>query len=63
MSSTTDKVKGIANKVAGSVKEGVGKAMGNQEMEAEGTLQKARGEFQETKGKVKDAVKSVIDKA
>ncbi|MDZ5449507.1 CsbD family protein [Labrys sp. ZIDIC5] len=63
MSSTTDKVKGIANKVAGSVKEGVGKAMGNQEMEAEGTLQKARGELQETKGKVKDAVKSVIDKA
>jgi len=63
VSSTTDKVKGIANKVAGSVKEGVGKAMGNQEMEAEGTLQKARGELQETKGKVKDAVKSVIDKA
>ena len=63
MSSTTDKVKGIGNKVAGSVKEGVGKAVGNQEMEAEGTLQKARGELQETKGKVKDAVKSVIDKA
>ncbi|MGN8116325.1 CsbD family protein [Labrys sp. 22185] len=63
MNSTTDKVKGIANKVAGSVKEGVGKAVGNQEMEAEGAIQKAKGEIQEAKGKVKDAVKSVIDKA
>ncbi|MDT3381046.1 CsbD family protein [Labrys neptuniae] len=63
MNSTTDKVKGIANKVAGSVKEGVGKAVGNQEMEAEGAIQKAKGEVQEAKGKVKDAVKSVIDKA
>ncbi|MGJ4857298.1 CsbD family protein [Labrys sp. KB_33_2] len=63
MNSTTDKVKGIANKVAGSVKEGVGKAVGNQEMEADGAIQKAKGEVQEAKGKVKDAVKSVIDKA
>jgi len=63
VNSTTDKVKGIANKVAGSVKEGVGKAVGNQEMEAEGAIQKAKGEIQEAKGKVKDAVKSVIDKA
>ncbi|MEW9307861.1 CsbD family protein [Labrys neptuniae] len=63
MNSTTDKVKGIANKVAGSVKEGVGKAVGNQEMEAEGAIQKAKGEVQEAKGKVKDAVESVIDKA
>ncbi|MFC2250432.1 CsbD family protein [Labrys portucalensis] len=63
MSSTTDKVKGIGNKLAGSVKEGVGKAVGNHEMEAEGAIQKAKGEVQEAKGKVKDAVKSVIDKA
>ncbi|WP_454815579.1 CsbD family protein [Labrys neptuniae] len=63
MNSTTDKVKGLANKVAGSVKEGVGKAVGNQEMEADGAIQKAKGEVQEAKGKVKDAVKSVIDKA
>lgn len=63
MNSTTDKVKGIANKVAGSVKEGVGKAVGNQEMEADGAIQKAKGEVQEAKGKVKDAIKSVIDKA
>jgi len=63
VNSTTDKVKGIANKVAGSVKEGVGKAVGNQEMEADGAIQKAKGEVQEAKGKVKDAVKSVIDKA
>ena len=63
MSSATDKVKGIANKVAGSVKEGIGKAAGDREMEAEGAVQKAKGELQETKGKVKDAVKSAIDKA
>ena len=63
MSSTTDKIKGMANEAAGSVKEGVGKAVGNQKVEVDGAMQKAKGDAQQAAGKAKDAVKNVIDKA
>jgi uncharacterized protein YjbJ (UPF0337 family) len=62
MSSTTDKIKGVANQAAGSVKQSVGNATGNDSLEAEGAAQKAKGNVQETVGKGKDAVKSVVDK-
>lgn len=63
MSSTTDKIKGVANQAAGAVKQGVGKAIDNQQMEAEGMLQKGKGKAQEMEGKAKDAIKKVIDNA
>ncbi|GLS20152.1 hypothetical protein GCM10007874_31690 [Labrys miyagiensis] len=63
MSSTTDKIKGVANQVAGSVKKGVGAATDRKDLEAEGAAQKAKGKAQEAVGKVKDAVKDVVDKA
>jgi uncharacterized protein YjbJ (UPF0337 family) len=56
MSSTTDKVKGMANEAVGNVKQGVGKATGSDKMQAEGKLQERKGEAQQTVGKVKDAV-------
>jgi len=62
MSSTTDKIKGAANQAAGSIKQSVGNATGNANLEAEGAAQKAKGNVQETVGKGKDAVKSVVDK-
>ncbi|CAM5772097.1 hypothetical protein LMIY3S_03729 [Labrys miyagiensis] len=61
MSSTTDKIKGVANQAAGSVREGAGKAIGNKEMEVKGAAQKAKGQIQEGIGKAKDAVKKAID--
>lgn len=57
MSSTTDKIKGVANEAVGSVKKGVGKATGNTELEVKGTIQEKKGEAQQAIGKVKDAVK------
>ncbi|WGJ16332.1 CsbD family protein [Methylocapsa sp. D3K7] len=62
MSSTTDKIKGMANEAAGVVKQGAGKAVGNPNLEVEGVLQKGKGEAQQAVGKAKDAVKKVIDK-
>ena len=38
MSSTGDKVKGMANEATGNVKQGVGKATGNDKMRAEGVM-------------------------
>lgn len=63
MGSTTDKIKGVANQAAGTVKQGVGEAVGNPNLEVEGAAQKLKGEVQEGVGKAKDAVKKVIDKA
>jgi uncharacterized protein YjbJ (UPF0337 family) len=62
MSSTTDKVKGAANQAAGAIKKGVGKAIGNDNLEVEGEAQKTKGKAQEAVGKAKDTIKSVVDK-
>ncbi len=63
MGSTTDKIKGMANEAAGNVKQGVGKAIGNKEMQAKGKFQEVKGEAQQLKGDAKDAVKKVVDRA
>jgi len=47
MSSTTDKIKGMANEAAGAVKQSAGKAVGNPNLEVKGTLQKGKGEAQQ----------------
>lgn len=57
MSSTSDKIKGVANEAIGNVKQKVGKATGNTELEVKGTIQEKKGEAQQAIGKVKDAVK------
>ncbi len=60
-----DEVEGTWEKVKGTVKDKVGEATGDRELEAEGEVQHAEGEAQdtwgETKRKVGDAVKSVGD--
>ncbi|PYY70295.1 CsbD family protein [Pseudomonas jessenii] len=63
MGSTSDKVKGMANEAAGNVKQGVGKATGNDKLRAEGVMQERKGEAQQAVGKAKDALKKGIDKA
>ncbi|WP_112311629.1 CsbD family protein [Pseudogemmobacter bohemicus] len=63
MSSTGDKIKGLANEAAGTVKQAVGKATGNDRLRAEGAAQELKGEAQQALGKAKDAVKKAVDKA
>ena len=62
MGSTSDKIKGFANEAAGKVKQGIGKAVGNDRMRAEGAAQEVKGEAQKTVGKAKGAVKDAADK-
>lgn len=62
MSSTTDKIKGLANEAVGNVKQAAGKALNKPELEAEGIVQERKGEAQQAVGKAKDAVKKGIDK-
>lgn len=62
MSSTTDKIKGYANEAAGNIKQGVGKVVGSERLQAEGAAQELKGEAQVAVGKTKDAVKDVANK-
>jgi uncharacterized protein YjbJ (UPF0337 family) len=52
-------VKGAADHAKGAVKEGVGKATGNERLREEGQLDKAKGDIHKAAGDVKDAVKKV----
>ena len=52
MGNTTDKIAGAANQATGKVKEGVGKATGSTELEAEGVAQEAKGKAERLSGNV-----------
>ncbi|MCW4113600.1 CsbD family protein [Aurantimonas sp. MSK8Z-1] len=56
-----NEVKGGLKEVGGNIKESVGRATGNRDMEAEGVVDQAEGKTQKNYGKVKDAVKDQLD--
>lgn len=51
-----DGIAGATQKGVGAVKEAVGKATGNEKLQAEGAADKVVGGAKETVGKVKDAI-------
>jgi uncharacterized protein YjbJ (UPF0337 family) len=53
-------VKGAADHAKGAVKEGVGKATGNERLREEGQLDKSKGDIHKAAGDVKDAVKKAV---
>lgn len=57
MESNNYKVSGTVNTAMGSIKEDAGKITGDQNMEAEGTLQKTKGHAQKLTGAIQDAFK------
>ncbi len=59
--STSDKIKGYANEAAGRLKQGVGKAVGNDRLTAKGAAQKMKGETQRALGRAKGATKGAAD--
>ena len=61
-SSTSDKASGLANEAMGNIKQGVGKAVGNDKLHAEGVAQEAKGEVQKASGDAKAAVKDGANK-
>lgn len=63
MSSTGDKASGLANEAIGNIKQGVGKLVGSEKLQAEGKMQEIKGEGQQALGKAKDATKKGADSA
>jgi uncharacterized protein YjbJ (UPF0337 family) len=55
-----DQVKGRVKEAKGTIKEVAGKLVGNEEMEAEGKVQKVLGEAQAKFGDVKEDVKDAV---
>ena len=52
-----DRTEGSMKTVKGRIKEGLGKALGDSKMEAEGKMDKAEGKIQNTVGGIKDSLR------
>ncbi len=61
MSSTTDKIEGVGNQIAGRVKQAAGDIAGNPALRQEGLAQEGTGVAQKAIGDAKAAIKKVID--
>ena len=57
---STNRVEGAIDKGVGAVKEAVGKATGNERLEAEGVTQKVKGDVQNKVGKAQDKIGDAI---
>jgi uncharacterized protein YjbJ (UPF0337 family) len=57
-----DQVTGAAKDIAGSAKEGIGKAVGNDRLAAEGAAERVEGKVQKGVGAVKDAAREILKK-
>ncbi len=55
-----DTIKGAAKDAAGSVKEAVGKATGDERLEAEGVSDRVSGKIQKGVGNLKDAARDAL---
>ena len=52
-----DRIDGAAKKMGGDVKEGVGKALGDSKLEAEGKADQVEGKVQNAVGGLKDSLR------
>jgi uncharacterized protein YjbJ (UPF0337 family) len=55
--STEDKLKNQAEKAKGAIKEATGKVTGNESLEREGELDRAKGDLKQSGEDIKDAIK------
>jgi uncharacterized protein YjbJ (UPF0337 family) len=55
-----DEIKGAAKDAKGSIKEGVGKATGNDRMAAEGATERVAGKVEKGVGSMKDAARKAL---
>ena len=62
MGSASDKISGVANEAMGNVKQGIGKAIGSEKLQAEGLMQEAKGDAQKAMGAAKDGIKDAANK-
>ena len=57
-----DQINGAAKDVAGSIKEGIGKATGNNKLAAEGAAERVAGKIEKGVGNLKEAARDALRK-
>ena len=55
-----DRINGAADQAKGSIKEEAGKITGDSKLQAEGTLDKTKGQVESAVGGAKDAVRNAL---
>lgn len=63
MGSMGDKIKGVTNEAVGNVKQGVGKVVGSEKLQAEGKAQEIKGDILKAVGSAKESVKDAANTA
>ena len=63
MSSSTDKIKGMANEAIGRMRRRLGKATGSLAMQGRGAIQEAKGKGQKALGGAKGIVRHAVTRA
>jgi len=58
-----DQIKGAVDQAKGTVKEVVGKSIGDKKMQAEGTVEKLTGNLERAVGDAKETIGAVIHKS
>jgi uncharacterized protein YjbJ (UPF0337 family) len=58
----TDRISGSIKQAVGTVREMIGKLLGDRKTELEGTAQKVEGKTQNTIGGIKDTARDVMDR-
>jgi uncharacterized protein YjbJ (UPF0337 family) len=57
-----DRIAGTAHEVTGSIKEAVGKAVGDGKLQSDGKAEQTAGKIQNAVGGVKDTVRDIVKK-
>jgi uncharacterized protein YjbJ (UPF0337 family) len=61
MGNVADRGEGVAEQVGGKIKQGVGKLIGNEQMEAEGKAKELKGEAREETAKAGERSKGAVE--
>ena len=63
MSNTGKRIEGAAEELGGKIKAGIGSAIGNEQMEAEGRATELKGEAKQAAAKAGERVKGAVEEA
>jgi uncharacterized protein YjbJ (UPF0337 family) len=63
MGSATNRGEGVAEQIGGKIKNGIGKVIGNEQMQAEGKAKELKGEAREESAKASERTKGAFEEA
>lgn len=61
MSGTEDKIRGKVEETTGEIKQGVGDLTGDESLEAEGFMDRAKGKARQALGEAKETIDDAVD--